>query len=243
MHVTEVKKPALKAGSLLTKVHAAEVSKAYTEMRSFKFPLLWFWLPLRLAIGITAPRKKVLGNYFAGTVEEVGADVTKYKIGDAIFGATGIGFGAHGEYVYLPENSTLALKPDNIDFATPAAAPMGGLNALHFMRLAKIKTGDKVLVNGAGGSIGMFAVQIAMDMGAEVSVVDSAHKKEMLTGLGIVNFYDYTKENFADSDQVFDVFFDMLASSSFTDCVSVLAHELVEAEQRLGTIVMAISNE
>lgn len=312
LHVSEIEKPQPKESEILIKVISAEVTKADCEMRSFNFPVKWFWLPLRLALGITKPRRQVLGGYFAGVVAELGADTTKFKVGDQIFGGTGFRFGAHGEYVNLSEDTTLVLKPENISFESAAAVPLGGLNALHFMRLANIKEGDEVLINGAGGSIGMLALQIAKDMGAEVSVVDSGIKEEMLRNTGAVAFFDYTKENFARSGKKFDVFFDMVAQSSFNDCVSVLkpngryltgnpkiarmfrcailnrftdktatfafaketieellmlktmieegriipvvdkvltmesapeAHHLVETEQRLGAIVLSISNE
>ena len=222
LHVAEIDKPHPKDNELLIKVRAAEVTKADCEMRSFKFPVKWFWLPLRLAFGIRKPRISVLGGYFAGEVEAAGKDVSKYKVGDEIFGTTGMRFGAHGEYICLSEDQTLARKPENISFEQASAVPLGGLNAIHFMRLANIKAGEKVLINGAGGSIGMFALQIAKDMGAEVSVVDSGIKEAMLRGLGAVEFIDYTKENFADRGQSYDVVFNMVADSSYDDCIKVL---------------------
>lgn len=222
LHVAEVEKPTPKDNELLIKVHAAEVTKADCEMRSFKFPVKWFWLPLRIALGVTGPRRPVLGGYLAGEVEAVGAGVSKFAVGDHIFGAAGMRFGGHGEFVCLPESNTLAKKPDNISFEEASAVPLGGLNALHFMRLANIKPGEKVLINGAGGSIGMFALQIAKDMGAEVSVVDSGLKEDMLRSAGAVEFFDYTKESFAQSGQTYDVVFDMVAQSGFADCVGSL---------------------
>ena len=202
-HVSEVDNSQPKDNELLVKVRAAEVTKADCEMRSFNFPVKWFWLPLRVALGVTKPRRKVLGGYFSGEVEAVGTNVTKFKVGDPIFGNTGFRFGAYGEYVCLPENYTLVAKPENIGFEQAAAVPLGGLNAIHFMRLANIKAGEKVLINGAGGSIGTFALQIAKDMGAEVSVVDSGHKETMLRDIGAVEFFDYTKENFAESGKTY----------------------------------------
>ncbi len=222
LHVAEVEKPHPKDNELLIKVRAAEVTKSDCEMRSFNFPVKWFWLPLRLALGVTKPRRHVLGGYFAGEVATVGKDVTKFKVGDRVFGTTGIRFGAHAEYVNLPEEQTMALMPDNISFEQAAATPLGALNAIHFMRLANIKVGETVLINGAGGSIGTFALQIARDMGAEVSVVDSGIKEEMLRGLGAVEFIDYTKERFADQGKTYDVVFDMVASNAYGDCIKVL---------------------
>lgn len=225
LHVSEVDKPQPRDNELLVKVRAAEVTKADCEMRSFNFPVKWFWLPLRLALGVTKPRRNVLGGYFSGEVEAVGKDVAKFKVGDPIFGNTGFRFGAYGEYICLPENYTLVAKPENISFEQAAAVPLGGLNAIHFMRLANIEAGEKVLINGAGGSIGTFALQIAKDMGAEVSVVDSSIKEEMLRGIGAVEFFDYTKESFTDSGKTYDVIFDMVAKSSIGDCVDMLNPE------------------
>ena len=222
LHVADVEKPHPKDNELLIKVHAAEVTKADCEMRSFIFPVKWFWLPLRLALGVTKPRRQVLGGYFAGEVASVGKDVTKFKVGDRIFGTTGLRFGAHGEYVNLPEDQTMAAMPGNISFAQAAATPLGALNAIHFMRLANIEAGEKVLINGAGGSIGTFALQIARDMGAEVSVVDNGVKEDMLRDLGIEEFIDYTQTNFADHGKTYDVVFDMVAGSAFGDCIKVL---------------------
>lgn len=222
LHVAEVEKPHPKDNELLIKVHAAEVTKADCEMRSFKFPVKWFWIPLRLVFGVTKPRRAVLGGYFAGEVAETGSEVTKFKVGDKVFGTTGLRFGAHGEFVNLPEDQTMALMPNNISYAQAAATPLGALNAIHFMRLANIKAGEKVLINGAGGSIGTFALQIARDMGADVSAVDNGVKEDMLRNLGIEGFIDYTKVNFADRGKTYDVVFDMVASSSFDNCVKVL---------------------
>ena len=222
LHVAEIDKPQPKDTEMLIKVHSAEVTKADCEMRSFNFPVKWFWLPLRLALGVTKPRRRVLGAYFAGTVESVGENITKFKVGDHIFGGTGLNFGAHGEYICLPESQTLALMPENINFDQAASIPLGGLNAIHFMRLANIQSGEEVLINGAGGSIGLFALQIAKDLGAKVSVVDSGLKEDMLREIGVEEFFDYTKENFADSGRKYNVVFDMVAQSSFADCVGML---------------------
>ena len=222
LQVEEVNKPTPKDNQLLVKVHAAEVTKTDCEMRSFDFQVKWFALPLRLVLGITKPRFKVLGAYFAGEVEDIGSGVSKFKVGDKIFGCTGMGFGAHGEYVCVSQDNTLALKPDNISFEQAAAVPLGGLNALHFMRMADLKPGEKVLINGAGGSIGMFGLMIAKEMGAEVSVVDGGHKEAMLREIGVERFFDYMSEDFTASDQKYDVIFDMVPSSSFDGCIKML---------------------
>jgi len=222
LQIREIEKPEPEDDEVLIRIHAAEATKADCELRSFNFAVKWFWLPLRVAIGVTKPKKQVLGGYFAGEVETVGKDVLKFKKGDQVFGTTRLLFGAYGEYVCLPANYTIVPKPHNMSFEEAAAAPLGGLNALHFLRKANIRNGEKVLVNGAGGSIGTFAVQIAKAMGAEVTAVDSTIKEEMLRRIGANHFFDYTKEDFTKSGQTYDVIFNMVARSSYSKCVNSL---------------------
>jgi NADPH:quinone reductase-like Zn-dependent oxidoreductase len=222
LQVKEVEKPTPEDDEVLIKVHAAEVTKADCEMRSFNFQVKWFWLPLRVVLGLIKPKKQVLGGYFAGEVESVGKDVSKFKKRDQVFGTTKLRLGAYGEYVCLPASYTLAPKPYNVSFEEAAAVPLGGLNALHFLRKANIQNGEKVLVNGAGGSIGTFGVQIAKAMGAEVTAVDSTIKEEMLRRIGADHFIDYTKEDFTKCGQTYDVIFSMVAKSSYSECVKAL---------------------
>jgi len=222
LRIKEIEKPIPEDDEVLIRIHAAEATKADCELRSFNFAVKWFWLPLRVAIGVTKPKKQVLGGYFAGEVETVGKDVLKFKKGDQVFGATRLLFGAYGEYVCLPANYTIVPKPHNMSFEEAAAAPLGGLNALHFLRKANIRNGEKVLVNGAGGSIGTYAVQIAKAMGAEVTAVDSTIKEEMLRRIGADHFFDYNKEDFTKSGQTYDVIFNMVARSSYSKCVNSL---------------------
>ncbi len=132
--IKEIEKPIPKDDEVLIKIHAVEATKADCELRSFNFAVKWFWLPLRVAMGVTKPKKQVLGGYFAGVVETVGRDVSKFKQGDKVFGTTRLLFGAYGEYVCLPANYTIVPKPHNMSFEEAAAAPLGGLNALHFLR-------------------------------------------------------------------------------------------------------------
>jgi NADPH:quinone reductase-like Zn-dependent oxidoreductase len=191
-------------------------------MRSFNFQVKWFWLPLRLALGLIKPKKQVLGGYFSGEVESVGKDVSKFRKRDQVFGTSKLRMGAYGEYVCLPASYTLAPKPYNVSFEEAAAVPLGGLNALHYLRKANIQNGEKVLVNGAGGSIGTFGVQIAKAMGAEVTAVDSTIKEKMLRRIGADHFIDYTKEDFTKCGQTYDVIFSMVAKSSYSECVKAL---------------------
>jgi NADPH:quinone reductase-like Zn-dependent oxidoreductase len=222
LQVEDAEKPVPQDNELLIKVRAAEVTKADCEMRSFSFQVKWFWLPLRFALGLFKPKRKILGIYFAGEVESVGKVVTRFKAGDQVFGTTRLRLGAHGEYVCLPESYTLAAKPQNVTFAEAAAVPLGGLNALHFLSKANIQNGERVLVNGAGGSIGVFGVQIAKSMGAEVTAVDSTIKEELLRKIGADHFCDYSKEDFTQSGQTYDVIFSMVAHTSYSACVRAL---------------------
>lgn len=220
--VSEVPKPEPGDDELLVRVRAAEATKSDCELRSFRFSVSWFWLPLRLAVGVFRPRRQVLGVYFAGEVVEVGANVSRFSPGDDVFGAVGLRMGAYGEYVAVPETGTITRKPSNMRFEDAAAVPLGGLNALHFMRLANIEGGESVLVIGAGGSIGLHGVQIARAKGAEVTAVDKALKEDLVRRMGADHFIDYTRERFQDRDEKYDVVFDMVPTSSFSACMSVL---------------------
>ena len=222
LHVAEVEKPAPADDEVLVRVHAAEVTKADCEMRSFNFQVKWFWLPLRIALGLRKPKRPILGGYFAGEIEAVGRNVERYSKGEAIFGCTRLRLGAYGEYLCLPASYTLAPKPDNISFEEAAAVPLGGLNAFHFLSKANIRPGEKVLVNGAGGSIGTFGVQIAKTMGAEVTAVDSAIKEDMLRRIGADHFIDYSREDFARNGQAYDVILSMVAKTSYSGCMNAL---------------------
>ncbi len=222
LRVGEVERPTPKDDEVLIKVHAAEATKADCELRSFHFPVKWFWLPLRIAMGIRKPKRPVLGGYFAGEIEWVGKDVSKFKKGDAVFGAAQLRMGAYGEYLCLPDNYAIARKPSNMSYAEAAAVPLGGLNAIHFLSRSKLQKGESILIIGAGGSIGTFGVQLAKAGGAEVTVVDSAIKEAMLRDIGADHFIDYAKENFADSGKTYDVILNMVAQSSYSSCIKAL---------------------
>ena len=223
LQLTEVSRPIPKDDEVLVRVRAAEATKSDCEMRSFTYSVKWFWLPLRIALGVRKPRRQILGGYFSGEIESLGKDVSTFSVGDHVFGTAGLRLGAYGEYVALPARYTIVAKPNNMSFAEAAAVPLGGLNALHFMRRAKIRAGERVLINGAGGSIGAHAVQIAKSMGAEITAVDSTIKERLLRRLGADRFVDYTKEDFADSGQTYDVVFDMVPGSSYAACLKALS--------------------
>lgn len=222
LQVKDVGKPVPKENEILIRVRAAEATKADCEMRSFKFAVKWFWLPLRLALGIRKPRKPILGGYFSGEVEAIGKAVSKFKPGDRLFGSAQLRMGAYGEYICLPESYPMTAKPHHLSFAEAAAVPLGGLNALHFMKRARLQSGEKILVNGAGGSIGLFAVQIAKSMGAEVTAVDSSIKEQMLREIGADHFIDYAKTDYTKSGQTYDVIFNMVVRNSYAGSINCL---------------------
>lgn len=222
LELADVPDPEPRPQELLIRVRAVEATKADCEMRSFRFAVSWFALPLRLVFGIRRPRRQILGSYFAGEVAGVGERVRGFRVGDAVFGAARLRLGAYAQFMTLPASYTIAAKPANMSFAEAAAVPLGGLNALHFMRLANIRPGDAVLINGAGGSIGLHAVQIAKARGARVTCVDKAAKREVLLRLGTDEFIDYEQQDFRASGRRWDVLFDMVPGSPYAASIRSL---------------------
>jgi NADPH:quinone reductase-like Zn-dependent oxidoreductase len=216
-----VEKPAPKDDEVLIKIHATTVTAGDCEMRSLKLPII-IALPLRIWIGMLKPKENTIpGTELAGEIEAVGKEVKRFKEGDQVFGAAGMGFGANAEYICLPERpgdmeGGFSIKPANMTFEEAATVPFGARDALHFLRLGELRPGQKILINGAGGSIGTFAVQLAKLDGAKVTAVDSAPKLDMLRALGADHVVDYTREDFTKSGEIFDVIFDVVGTVRFS---------------------------
>jgi len=221
IHIDDIEKPKPKDDQLLVRVRASTVGTWDCEARGFSFPL-WFWLPLRIAMGIFRPRWPVLGQELSGEIEAVGKDVTGFEPGDRVFGSVGLGFGAHAEYACLSSRRAVAHMPQNMSYEEAAGIPTGGDNALHFLRLAEVQPGERVLVNGAGGNIGVMAVQIAKHYGAEVTAVDSADKLGTLREIGADHVIDYASEDFTRAGKTWDVIFDLVFDSSYSGAIAAL---------------------
>ena len=221
LQLKEVEKPTPKDIEVLIRVHAATVTKGDCELRSLKLPLLWK-LFVRIGFGFRRPRKKILGQELAGEIESVGKDVRLFRKGDQVFAFTGLRLGAWAEYSCLPENGLIATKPANMTYEEAVAVPVGGLHAWHLLRKANLQSGQKVLINGAGGTVGTCAVQLAKSFGAEVTGVDSVGKLDMLRSVGADKVIDYTKDDFTKSGETYDVIFDVVGKASYSGCIRSL---------------------
>jgi NADPH:quinone reductase-like Zn-dependent oxidoreductase len=221
LELKQVEKPIPKENEILVKVKATTVTVADIRSRSFTVPPA-FWLPARITLGIRKPKKEILGMELAGEVELVGKNVKRFKQGDQVFAASLIGFGAYAEYKCLEEDGPVAIKPSNITYGEAAAIPIGARTALYFLRRAGIKSGQSVLVYGASGSVGSYAVQIAKYLGANVTGVCSTTNLELVKSLGADNVIDYTVEDFSSNGETYDVIFEAVNKSSFSACMKLL---------------------
>lgn len=215
LKLQEVEKPVPKDDEILVKIHATTVTAGDCEMRRLELPLMLSF-PVRVYAGLLKPKRiPILGQELAGEVEQVGKDVTSFQVGDQVFGTTGFGFGAYAEYTCLPgepddAQGALALKPANLTFEEAAAVPTAAFEALHYVRKAKVQQGTKVLIIGAGGSIGTFSIQLARQVGAEVTGVDRTAKLDLIRSLGADHVIDYTEEDYTKSDESYDLIIDVV---------------------------------
>jgi NADPH:quinone reductase-like Zn-dependent oxidoreductase len=224
LQLQEVAKPTPKDNEVLIRIRATTVTAGDAQIRGLQVPIA-FRLPLRIYAGLIRPKPLILGQDLAGEIEAVGKEVARFRVGDQIVGWTGFALGAEAEYICLPETGVLALKPSKMSFEEAAALPVGGLEAAYFMRRGDIRRGQRVLIYGAGGTIGTFAIQLAKYFGAEVTGVDSAEKVELLRSLGAEHVIDYTREDFTKHGERYDVIFDVIGKTSFSRSLRSLTND------------------
>lgn len=225
LHLQEVAKPVPKGDEVLVRIAATSVNYGDLSARNFKnissrdfhMPFL-LWLIAKISFGWSKPKTTILGSEFAGEVESTGPNVRSFKPGDQVFGYLGQSMGAYAEYHCMPETGVLALKPTNMAFEEAAVVPMGAIMALYLLKKVNVRSGQKVLINGASGSIGSAAIQIAKHFGAEVTGVGGTPRLEFMKSLGADAVIDYTKEDFTRNGQTYDLIFDVLGKSSFSRC-------------------------
>ncbi len=209
----EVDRPVAKENEVLIKVHASTVTAADIRVRTFNSPIL-FWVPMRLVLGLRRPRKPILGVELSGEIVAVGQKVKRFKKGDPIFALTGLNFGAHAEYTCLPEKAIMEIKPSNVSYEEAASVLYGATTVIHFLRKGNIQKGQKVLIYGASGTVGTYAVQLAKHFGAEVTGVCSTANLEMVKSLGADKVIDYTVEDFTNREDRYDIIFDAVGKIS-----------------------------
>lgn len=216
----EVEKPQPKEGEVLIKVKATTVSTGELKIRGFRDIPMLFWLPLRMSIGLFKPKVKILGCEFAGEIVGMGSQVSSFKLGDQVFGFHM--FGTNAEYFCMPAKAAIATMPQNMTCEQAATIPFGSLTALDFLQKAKLKRGDRILINGASGLVGSDAIQLAKYYGAHVTAVGGTKNVALMKELGADIVIDYKKEDFTQNGQLYDIIFDVASKSTFFKCKNSL---------------------
>lgn len=209
LKIVEMDKPSPKKNEVLIRIKAIAVTSGDCRMRAFNPPFWYFYIPMRLTLGILKPRKPIQGLWFSGDIEESGKETSKFTAGQQVYARTqDLKFGANAEYICLPEDGILGLKPQNLTYEEAVSLPFGGVTALYFLKKAKIKKGEKVLIYGASGSVGLAAVQLGKYFGAEIYAICSTNNIELLKNNGADKVIDYQKENIKEIKDRFDIVFD-----------------------------------
>ena len=215
LELKEVAKPTPRDNEVLIKTYATTVTSADWRVRSLNVPT-GFGLLTRLVFGVSKPKQPILGSELAGVIESVGKDIRKFKVGDQVFAFSDASMGCHAEYKCMPQDGAVVLKPPSLSYDEAAALSFGGTTALDFLRRGKLQSGEKVLVNGASGGVGTAAVQLARHFGANVTGVCSTTNMELVRSLGASQVIDYTKEDFTQNGETYDVIVDTVGTAPFS---------------------------
>lgn len=219
LQMEEDEKPTPKDNELLIRIHATTVTAGDVRVRRFDVPVL-FWFPIRLALGLKKPKQPILGVEYAGEIESAGAEIKNFKKGDRVFGsASWMKFGCYAEYTVQKEDGIISKIPDNLGFEEVAPVPFMGIGALHFIKKAKIQKGQKMLIYGASGAVGTYAIQLANYFGAEVTAICSTSNLELVKSIGAHKVIDYTQEDISTKREQYDIFLDAVGKCPFSKAI------------------------
>ena len=221
LQMADIAKPIPKPNEILIKTYATTVTSVDWRVRSLTVPAGFGWMT-RLVFGVSRPRQPILGSELAGVVESVGAAVSRFKVGDAVFAFSDARMGCYAEYKCMPQDGAVACKPPGLSYGEAAALSFGGTTALDFLRRAKLQRGESVLINGASGAVGAAAVQLARHFGAHVTAVCGTANMAWVRALGASQVIDYTQEDFTQNGQTYHVIMDTVGTAPFSRCQASL---------------------